>query len=347
MRGEMSTPMERRAFITLMGAALVGFPRVARATGGLDIAAPESPHAIRVLLASGAFEPPQHIDAWRFAWEGRTYRGAFATTLLADGRQALINTLPLDAYLYGVLSKEVSATWAPGAQQAQALVSRTYALLKIRPDRDYDVVASEGDQLYGGIESETIEGRAAVDATAGTVVTYAGAPARVAFSACCGGRTADAADVWNAAYPYLPSIADPHCTGTPGFAWQAAVSYGSVRSAFGRRIDAIGSLRSVDVRSDDPADRPSGIAFVGTSGAFETTPKAFRSALGPSVIRSAFVRTVALRGAGDGAVLAIDGTGHGHGVGLCQWGARVMGEAGASAADIVAFYLPGTALGRA
>jgi stage II sporulation protein D len=63
------------------------------------------------------------------------------------------------------------------------------------------------------------------------------------------------------------------------------------------------------------------------------------------VIRSAFVRGVTLEAGG--ASLAVSGTGHGHGVGLCQWGARVMGSQGAAAADIVAFYLPGTALGRA
>jgi stage II sporulation protein D len=339
--------MDRRAFFTLAGAALVGFPRVARATGGLDIAAPESQHAVRVLLASGAFEAPQQIDTWRFAWNGRTYRGAFDTPQLADGRRGLINTLPLDAYLYGVLSKEVSASWAAGAQQAQALVSRTYALLKLRPERDYDVTASEGDQLYGGIESETVEGRAAVDATAGTIVTYGSAPARIAFSACCGGRTADAADVWNTPFPYLASIADPHCPGTPGFAWQAAIAFGSVRNAFGPELAGIGRLRTVDVRADDPTARPRGIDFVGASATFETTPKAFRSALGAGVIRSAFVHGVAVAGSGDDATLTIDGTGHGHGVGLCQWGARVMGSQGSSSSEIVAFYLPGTALGRA
>jgi stage II sporulation protein D len=337
--------MERRAFITLAGAALVGFPRVARATGGLDIAAPESQHAVRVLLASGAFDAPEPVDSWHFAWNGRTYRGAFDTVTLPDGRRGLLNTLPLDAYLYGVLSKEVSASWAPGAQQAQALVARTYAFLKLRPDRSYDVVAGESDQLYGGIESETVEGRAAVDATAGTIVTYAGLPARVAYSACCGGRTADAGDVWNTPVPYLTSIVDPHCVGTPGFAWQVDVPCGQVASAFGSAFAGIGKLRSVDVRCDDPSARPRGIAFVGASSTFETTPKAFRNALGPSVIRSAFVHEVSVEG--DGTALSVAGTGHGHGVGLCQWGTRVMGSQGASGADIVAFYLPGTALGRA
>jgi len=337
--------MDRRAFITLTGAALVGFPRVARATGGLDITAPESRHVVRVLLASGAFEAPQPVDSWRFGWSGRTFRGTFDTVVLPDGRPGLVNTLPLDAYLYGVLSKEVAASWAPGAQQAQALVARTYALLKLRPERAYDVAAGQSDQIYGGIESETVEGRAAVDATAGTIVTFDGLPAHVAYSACCGGRTADAADVWKTPLPYLPSLPDPHCAGTPGFTWQVELPFGTVAGAFGARLADIGALRSVDLRVDDPAARPREIAFVGAASTFETTPAAFRTAVGPSLIRSAFVRQVAVEKGG--ASLALSGTGHGHGVGLCQWGARVMGSQGAAAADIVSFYLPGTALGRA
>jgi len=337
--------MERRAFVTLAGAALVGFPRVACATGGLDIAAPESQHTVRVLLASGAFEAPQPVDSWRFAWSGRTFRGSFGIVVLPDGRPGLVNTLPLDAYLYGVLSKEVAASWAPGAQQAQAIVARTYVLSKLRPEGTYDVVAGQGDQIYGGIESETVEGRASVDATAGTIVTFGGLPAHVAYSACCGGRTADAADVWKTPVPYLTSIADPHCAGTPGFAWQVELPFGTVAGAFGAQLAGIGALRSVDVRVDDPAARPRAIAFVGTASTFETTPAVFRTAVGSSLIRSAFVRQVAVEAGGTS--LAVRGTGHGHGVGLCQWGARVMGGQGAAAADIVSFYLPGTALGRA
>jgi stage II sporulation protein D len=337
--------MDRRAFTALAGAALVGFPRVARATGGLDIAAPESQHTVRVLLASGAFEPPQPVDSWRFAWSGRTFRGTFESVPLPGGQAGLVNSLPLDAYLYGVLSKEVAASWAPGAQQAQALVARTYALLKLRPERAYDVVAGQSDQIYGGIESETVEGRAAVDATAGTIVTFGGVPAHVAYSACCGGCTADAADVWQRPVPYLPSILDPHCAGTPGFNWQVELPFGTVAGAFGTQLTGIGKLHAVELRVADPAARPRAIAFVGAESTFETTPAAFRTAVGPSLIRSAFVREVAVDAGG--ASLAVSGTGHGHGVGLCQWGARVMGSQGASAADIVAFYLPGTALGRA
>jgi stage II sporulation protein D len=329
--------------MSLTGSALVAFPLGARATGGLDIATtPESQHRMRVLLATGDVDPPSRLDDWHFAWSGRSYRGDFEFVTLPDGGRALVNSLPIDAYLYGVLSKEVSPRWAASAQQAQAIVSRTYALLRLRPEKPYDVVADESDQAYGGVESESVEGRAAVDATSGAIVTYDAMPAHVAYSSCCGGRTADAGDVWNKAYPYLPSIPDPNCVETPDYVWDAEIPGDAVAAAFATDLPTIGTLRSVRLDVPGRDDRPRGIAFEGTNGTFETTPKLFREALGVRVVRSTFVRSVVQTG---GFGLHVSGTGRGHGVGMCQWGARVMAERGASANDIVAFYFPGTSLG--
>lgn len=337
--------MDRRAFFALVGTALVVSPRGARATGGLDITGPVISHRMRVLLASGTFEAPRPIDAWHFAWRERTYRGTTSTVALPDGRSGLVNELPLDAYLAGVLSREVSPSWSAASQQAQAIVARTYALGKLRPTKPYDVVASESDQRYDGIEGESVEGRAAVDATSGVIVTYGDLPAHVAYSSCCGGRTADAGDVWDTPYPYLKGVVDPHCASSPGYVWQIDVERRAIDGAFGASLAAIGALKNVELDSVDPTDRPRGIRFVGDVSTFEATPNKLRATLGTSVVRSTFVRDVALKNGG--ATLALSGTGRGHGVGLCQWGARGLGESGASAREIVAFYFPGTSFGRA
>ncbi len=337
--------MNRRAFALLGASAIAGFPRVARATGGLDIADPEPDVSIRVLLATGSFAAPQTIDAWHFGWDGRTYRGSYSTATLEDGRTALLNVLPLDAYLAGVINREMPALWPEAALRAQAIVARTFVLGRLRPAKSYDVVASEGDQKYGGIEGETLAGKAAVDATSGAILTFGGAPAHVAYSSCCGGRTADAGDVWNTPYPYLPSIDDPHCVGAPAYAWSIDVGRNDVAKAFGADFKSVGSLQTVDLRSVAPDARPDAIVFVGSSATFSTTPKALRAALGASVVRSTFVRSIAV--ARNASSLTIEGTGYGHGVGLCQWGARGFASTGALAGDILNFYFPGTTVGRA
>ena len=348
MKRQTSAPflkLNRRAF-ALAASAFVGFPQIARATGGLDVADPEPNVSIRVLLATGKFAMPQPIDEWHFGWDGRTYRGSFTTATLEDGRSGLLNILPLDAYLGGVINREMPAGWPDAAQRAQAIVSRTFVLGRLRPTKSYDVVADESDQKYGGIEGETLAGKAAVEATSGAILTYLGAPAHVAYSSCCGGRTADAGDVWNTPFPYLPSIDDPHCVATPGYAWTIDVSQSDVARAFGSQFTGLGTLRDVDLHVVTADARPDSIVFVGSSSTFQTTPKALRSALGTSVVRSTFVRSIALDGT-SASSLTIAGTGHGHGVGLCQWGAREMAAGGSLATEIVAFYFPGTAIGRA
>jgi stage II sporulation protein D len=333
--------MRRSTFLAAC-AALTAAPRVARATGGLDVGEAVALHQMRVLLATGNAPQPQPLDAWHFAWNGRTYRGSASFVPLGAGRTGLVNALPLDAYLYGVLSVEVSAAWPPAAQQAQAIVARTYALGKLRPERAYDITAGESNQGYGGIESETVEGRGAVDASGGIIVTYAGAPAQVAYSSCCGGRTASSADVWDHTFPYLVSQDDPHCAGTPEYRWQVDVPLAVVRRACSPAFGEIGTLRSAELRDVDPSERPRNLAFVGDRSSCEVETQRFRAQVGPALVRSTFLHAVSL----EPNALGVAGSGRGHGVGMCQWGARMLGAQGASAGDIVSFYFPGTAFGR-
>jgi stage II sporulation protein D len=336
--------VRRSAFLASASATLAALaPGAVHATGGLDVGEARTPHEMRVLLASGTFEPIVPIDDWHFTWNGATYRGTAANVTLTDGRAGLVNALPLDAYLYGVVSRELSASWPRGAQESQAIVARTYALGRLRPAQAYDVVASESDQRYGGIAAETVEGRAAVDATAGTIVTYLGAAARVAYGSCCGGHSADAADVWGSGLPYLRGVADPNCAGTPEYRWQLDLPGATLGSALGARFLAIGDVQTVALRDPDGSGRPAGLVFSGSAGSFDIATRAFRETLGTSVVRSTLLLAVLPRAGG----LLVDGGGRGHGVGLCQWGSRMLGAAGWSAGDIVRFYFPGTALGRA
>jgi stage II sporulation protein D len=344
--------MRRGAFLAGLACGVAAARAPARATGGLDVEdTPPAAHVIRVLLAAGnGFAAPEPVDAAGFRWNGLGYRGTFATVTLPDGTPGLVNTLPLDAYLYGVVSKEVSPAWPRAAQEAQAIVARTYALGKLRLDRLYDVLPGESDQRYSGLPGESVEGRQAVDATAGLVVTLGGHSARVAFSSCCGGFTADAGDTWGTAYPYLTAHADPYCASAPVFKWRAEIPYDALARALGGEFASLGPLERIELREPDRSGRPRTVAFDGAQRTFEMRTPDFRAKLGYGVVKSTLVRSIAFGGAGPGApggTIVVEGNGNGHGVGMCQWGARQMAAAGASAQEIVAFYFPATTLGRA
>jgi stage II sporulation protein D len=83
------------------------------------------------------------------------------------------------------------------------------------------------------------------------------------------------------------------------------------------------------------------VNFVGARASVQVASHDFRFGVGPSVVRSTYLRNVQPAGTS----IAIAGNGRGHGVGMCQWGAREMGAAGSSAAQIVAFYFPSTTVG--
>jgi len=281
----------------------------------------------------------KQLDAWHFAWNGGTYRGDFAYVPLGGGEGGLVGTLPLDSYLYGVVGSGVSPAWPREAQKAQAIVARSYVMLRLGADKAYDIVATDGDQRYGGMQNESVEGRAAVDSTAGKVVNYNRAPARVAYSACCGGRTSEAADIGGSSVPYMRSFPDPYCADTLYHHWEVRVPYASIAS----RLDLTraGSLRSVQVGDFDGSMRPRHLTFAGSAATVDIGTLAFQVAAGASVVHSCYLHSVIP----SRDELVVAGNGSGHGVGLCQWGARTMATQGASAAEILAFYFPKTAIG--
>lgn len=332
-------------------------PRVAEATGGLDpdlgtpppepgMPASANP-AVRVLLASNV--DPQHVSvlgaASTFSYAGKSYRGGPSFVDGPDRRPALIATLPIDAYLYGVVPLEIGRGWPDAALQVQAIVARTYALAHRVTGRNYDLVANTADQVWGGMSAETPQTNAAVDATEGAVVTYAGGLASIFYSACCGGHTADASGIWGgASLPYLRGVADPYCmASSPYTYWTATITVGTLLGALGPKAAALGPIQTITLGQPGPDGRAA-VSIVGTAGAGEWTSAQVRSAVGPAVLRSTLWRS--LRVLGDptqaSTSLRIEGNGSGHGVGLCQWGARVLAQQGHSPREIVGFYLPGT-----
>lgn len=144
---------------------------------------------------------------------GAQYRGAGEAIQNGSGSLAGVNELPVDKYLYGVVPRELGPIAYPEieAQKAQAIAARTYALagLNKRISDGYDLRATTDDQVYGGYAAEHPVSNAAVDATAGEVVTYGGALISALFSSTSGGHTANNEEAFaGGAVPYLRGVPD-------------------------------------------------------------------------------------------------------------------------------------------
>ncbi len=302
------------------------------ATGGLDIWDPPGPDfpatpptPAPVPLPPGAQSP----------------LGSVIRVQLANGT---IETLDVEKYLYGVVPLESPPSWPPAALQAQAIVARTYALQKRTLSRAFDVVATDADQRYGGVTAEHPASSAAVDATRGQTLGFLGGPASVFYSACCGGHTADANELWgHAGLSYLRGVDDPYCTAAPDYRWQRTLPLDRARAALADKL--AGSPQAAELDDPDDSGRPRTVTFRGDGGSvLALSVSDVRSRFGPDTVRSLWLREIDFDRTQAVPLVVIEGSGRGHGVGLCQWGARGMALNGAGAAAILAHYFPGTAV---
>jgi stage II sporulation protein D len=210
-----------------------------------------------------ALEPPLLFlpETEPLALNGRRYRGTIELDV-EQGKLRAINGVGLEAYLSGVVPDEVPSDWPAEALKAQAVVARSYAMATRKPG-PFHLYADVRSQVYGGFDAEESETTAAVQATAGQVVTYASKIATTYFFSTSGGKTANVADVWSGnPVPYLVSVPDPYDTLSPHHTW-GPVTFGTARLR--KALEVPGRL--VDIRTTtNGSGRVAAVVAVGTEG---------------------------------------------------------------------------------
>ncbi|TDE85925.1 SpoIID/LytB domain-containing protein [Deinococcus sp. S9] len=273
---------------------------------------------------------------------GKPYRGGVLLRATPGGVQA-INVVEIEDYLRAVVPAEMPASWPAAALAAQAVIARTYVAARINPALPYDTCATESCQMYPGLSAEKAGATAAVQATAGQVVTYAGKPASTYFSSDSGGFTASSAEVWGKDLPYLPAKADPYSADSPRAHWRLEVPAAKVQEVAARYGVRVGTLTDVRVTRASASGRAQEVTLSGSGGVARLTGAdagGFVRSLGAASSR------VTLSGAlGPQTPLVVEGSGAGHGVGLSQYGALGLARQGQDHLRILGFYYPGTALG--
>ena len=315
--------------------------------------------------------------------EARPYRGSlrFVPTARADASQAkadasqgragafdVVNHVPVDDYLKGVLSAELYPEFHPEAYKAQAIAARTYAIYAARtsPDnRHWDLHSDTRSQMYGGVRSETPKAVAAAAETAGVVLAFGPDGQerifKAYYSSCCGGATTTAQEGLgeSAPGPYEARSVGRRCDITAG-RYKARFDWGPIvvsRDELAKRFRAWGrnhyppfkdlvGVRKVEVFRSNAAGRPTLFAVEDTRGArFVLGAEQLRLAVNYDVpekdkLPSAFVTPVA-----EGPNVRFkDGHGFGHGVGLCQWCIEAQARDGTPHERIVRDAYPGAVL---
>lgn len=176
----------------------------------------------------------------------KVYRGGLRAASPARGStdRDTVNVLPIDAYVRGVVPREMPTLWHAAAVRAQAVAARTYALFERAEfsGRYYQICDTSLCQVYGGVGDETSGGNAAVTATAGRYLAYGGKPAFSQFSASSGGWTADGGK------PYLPAKQDLYDDWSGNYVHDWTVTSASA-SVLEGRYPAIGTLQTITITS--------------------------------------------------------------------------------------------------
>lgn len=138
---------------------------------------------------------------------GKAYRGRIEVFVNAKGTLNVVNVVPLEDYLLGVVPAELGLPQIE-AQKAQAIAARTYAVANINgyASQGFDMVPTVYSQVYKGVSIETAMGTRAVNETRGLIATYKGKPIMAYFTSTCGGRTENSENIFDHAEPYLRGV---------------------------------------------------------------------------------------------------------------------------------------------
>ncbi len=269
-------------------------------------------------------------------FERQIYRGR-ARIENAGNAISLVNVLPLEAYLAGTVGGEMNASWSLEALKAQAVAARSYALYRQQHprDRQFDLDRTTYDQVYLGVRGESVRAWRAVRETEGVFLAKHLKPGPIFYHSRCGGNTETAEGVWGNASRARAGAPCPYCRrnayrwavewDAPAFARKLGLR--GTQFAFHPEVGATQRVTQIRIQDDDGRHR-----FAGET---------LRRLLGFARLKST---RFTLRQ--EGSRIRAEGTGAGHGVGMCQWGAKDLAERGQTFQGILSHYYPGQMLKR-
>lgn len=263
---------------------------------------------------------------------GSSYHGEIEIWKGKEG-YFLINVIPLEEYVKGVVASEVGIQWPEEALKAQAVVARTYAVAHILRNRTrnfYDVTSSVFHQVYKE-DKWTEEVEKAVKETKNQILHYNGEPIMAFYHACSVGKTEDPKEVFGKEYPYLKPVEVPS-TPSPYTLWRKKISFEILE-----KILSMKNISYVRVANYTTTGRVKELEFSDGKKTKLVKATELRRLLQWTELPSTMITSIKIED--DGVVF--EGNGYGHGVGMCQWCAFQMAQEGKNYKEILQYFYPG------
>jgi SpoIID/LytB domain protein len=310
----------------------------------------------------------------------RLYAGKMELQPNAYGTYTLINEVPLETYLRGVVPYEIGTSTPAGALEAQAILARTYVLRNLRRFAvdNYQLCADTHCQVYYGLNGVTAKTDQAIATTQGMVLTYKNQLADALYSSTTGGVTASFSDVWNGEdRPYLQPLVDApspiwnlsdqsladennfqrfinlrqgfnESSGDVFFRWHKESSLKDITTDLQKFLKVknspLAKLRTIQemkVAERSKSGRILKLEVKTDIGTFDLYKDEVRSAFAAPKSTLFYLQPLN-RGEAKIWGYVFIGGGLGHGVGLSQTGAQNLAKLGWSSSKILQFYYPGT-----
>jgi stage II sporulation protein D len=274
---------------------------------------------------------------------GREYPAPLEVLRSGEGL-VVVNEVLLEDYLVGVLRAEAGEKFPLEALRAQAIAARTYAAYHrvLSAAKPYHIVASTAHQQYAGRVPSTSALWAVVRETTGQVLLWEGDVFPAFYHTESGGYTEDPRTVFAARnMPGLKPVRCEFSAGSPHFFWSLDLKLADLGDILRRNDVGVGSVTAIDVSERTPSLRAAMVTVHGSRGSVRLRGNDFRRMIGYDTFKSTLFAVAV-----DTSWARFSGRGYGHGVGMCQWGAKGMAEQGRTARQILEFYYPGTVLSR-
>jgi len=322
-----------------------------------------------------------------------TYRGGFEFKILSSGVITAVNVVPLDSYVYGVISREMSPEWHIEALKAQAVCARNFALGKIERHKEYgfDLCNTVCCQAYSGVDYEREGSYAPVDETSGEVLLYEDELVQTVYSSSMGETTEDVKNVWGSSFPYLVSVSNEYedTENINNGKWEKTLTKDRATEIMNSKGYDIGDVTDITAKEYSDAGRVIVLEVKGTKGSQTFKREQCRTIFSEATLSQKYtisgggkteypeiyvlsskgkkkssLENITVLGAGSvatvtatngetsktykgtkaGESFVFTGEGWGHGVGMSQYGAKGMAEAGFTYEEILTHYYQGTHL---
>jgi stage II sporulation protein D len=271
----------RLRFIPTVSGTTTTWKVIVTATDGSTLFSGATASSIRVRPASAGT-----LQLWSSPSAYDRFRGVLRLLGKTDGTSlvTVVNELPMESYLRGVVPAEISASWPLEAIKAQAIAARSYAEYRLHPTTgNYDLFNDTRSQVYLGFLAEKTATNSAITTTAGKVLrSSTGGKVTALFHSSDGGWTENNENVFTSStgaktagvYSYLRGSSDRRPDGTsyddgsPYATWQTKTySLAQIQAWFAADSRSnVGTLVALDLRNRGVSDRLISVTFIGANG---------------------------------------------------------------------------------